>query len=429
MPSLYRTKRPFLILLIWSIAVFWTADCVAKDSTEAQPTVVPITSNNRHYPGIMFGGWGPHLRALMRAPDGSLWLAIDEGPDVQHNEQVVYYTFDRDRWREASGQNQISGIQQNVASVMVGSKIFSYGVAIRGPHYIEECTFDTLHPERNSSLPVEVGGTNLLIQDNSNYIGAVVTPGGGRLVWWTTVGENGAEGLFSYICQSGDVWHGPVVTRLRGYNDFGYVFAAFDGNKVALAGQLYRGAYPHGSYALGCAEFKLGEKLRLSSLEPAGPQSGQSASDIWVQHGAAHVIAETHQGSLACYYKPAGEDWSQVKAPYCNLPGVFRARFLDSGDTLWLVTGGATNEGVALRRVPKRTINGPIDWPRIAPILVPSSTPGLEAPSAIYVESANYQTTPVLGVNLAVVGKYPDFDNEIWHVLTSRKSSVIHRSP
>lgn len=418
MPLLYH------ILLIWGIAVCWTADGVAKDSTEVQSILIPITSNNRHYPGIMFGGWGPHLRALMRAPNDSLWLAIDEGPDVQHNEQIVYYTFDGNRWFEDARQNQISGIQQNVASIMVGSEIFSYGVAVRGPHYIEECSFDTLHSERHSSVPVRMAGTNLLVQENSNYIGAAVTPGGGRLVWWTTVGLNGAEGLFSYIYQSGNVWRGPVVTRLGAYNDFAYVFAAFDGDNVAFAGQLYRGAYPHGSYALGCAEWKLGETLRLSSLEPAGPLSGQSASDIWVRHGAAHVIAETHHGSLACYYKPAGKDGSPVKAPYCNLPGVFRARFLDSGDTLWLVTGGATNEGVLLRGVPKRTINGPIDWPRIAPIHLPSSAPGLEAPSAICVESANYQTTPVRGINLAVVGKYPEFDNEIWHILPWRSERI-----
>src|SRR6185312_16290405 len=93
----------FFVFLICT-GVCWAANGggPAKESSEVQPIIIPITSHNRHYPGIMFGGWGPHLRALMRAPNGSLWLPIDEGPNVQHNEQVVYFTFDGSCWREAA---------------------------------------------------------------------------------------------------------------------------------------------------------------------------------------------------------------------------------------------------------------------------------------------------------------------------------------
>ena len=91
----------------------------------------------------MFGGWGPHLRALMRDAHGKLSFVTDAGPDVQHNEQLLYHRFDGKRWEDVATVRQIAGIQQNVASVMCGDVIYSYGISVRDPLVVEECVFDT----------------------------------------------------------------------------------------------------------------------------------------------------------------------------------------------------------------------------------------------------------------------------------------------
>jgi hypothetical protein len=235
-------------------------------------------------------------------------------------------------------------------------------------------------------------------------------------VWWTTVGVNGAEGQWSYVYQSQNEWSGPIVCALNGYNDFAYVFAAFSNEtNVSLAGQLYAGAYPHGRFALGCAEFRLGETIHVTGFTNDAPVCGKSASDIWLHNGGTHVIAETQHGSIAYYYKPPQQSWANCQIPPCILTNVHRARFLDSGKHVYLITGGATNEGVRIRRIEKGKISGPVDWAGVPDLRIPIDESALAAPSAIYVESRRYQTAGVKGVNFAAAGHYPDFDNQIWH--------------
>lgn len=379
--------------------------------------IFEVTSSNRHYPGIMFGGWGPHLRAPMRNSRDELWFVTDSGPDVLHDDQIIYHEFDGKRWSEIARLKQMSGIQQNVASVMCGDIIYSYGISIREPLYVEECKFDTKWKKVLSCAAVEIGAKPLVLPASCNYVGAAVGPDAQKIVWWTTVGVNGAEGKWSYIYQQSNCWIGPVVSPLSGYNDFGYVFASSSSpGALAIAGQLFKGAYPVGSYAVGCAEFRLGEKLEYAknfyALNTNAPNAGRSAADICVVNAGTHVIAEA-QGKLAYYFKPSGKKWSQCDSPICVLPNVHRARFCQTARNFYLITGSADGSALNIRSVAKSKSAAAVDWSKIAPVPVAVPASLFAEPSAIYVESRNYQTHDVERLNFSIVGHYPEADGKI----------------
>ncbi len=46
-----------------------------------------LTDSNRAY-RTMYGGWGPHLRGVMRDADDVLWFCADQGPDVSNNAAI-----------------------------------------------------------------------------------------------------------------------------------------------------------------------------------------------------------------------------------------------------------------------------------------------------------------------------------------------------
>ena len=65
-------------------------------------------------------------------------------------------------------------------------------------------------------------------------------------------------------------------------------------------------------------------------------------------------------------------------------------------------------------RVPEADPKLAIAWESAEAVVVEPPSPGFAPPSAIYVESASYQTTPVTELNLAYCGEYMAADNEIW---------------
>jgi len=66
-----------------------------------QVQVGVLTDQNRRYKDSMFGGWGPHLRGVMRASDGSFWFTVDQGPNVDVNQNILYYRFQNSTSRRA----------------------------------------------------------------------------------------------------------------------------------------------------------------------------------------------------------------------------------------------------------------------------------------------------------------------------------------
>ena len=88
---------------------------------------------------------------------------------------------------------------------------------------------------------------------------------------------------------------GSDASSLGGFNDFGYVFASrfLPNDVVGVAGQLFAGAYPNGTYAVGCAEFRTGKTLEMHrnffALSTNVANCGKSAGDIWVSSGNTHA--------------------------------------------------------------------------------------------------------------------------------------------
>ncbi len=388
-----------------------------SDSGESAPAIALITDENRHHE-TMFGGWGPHLRGIMRAPEDTLWFTVDAGPDVLTNQAIRYFRRDPDAWAEVASQPHTAGIQQNAASVMLGGTIYTYGVNI-AQSFLEECRLNTDDLADRACNAVLISGNVYTTPPSSNYVGAAAHTDATRVVWFTRVGPGGAAGDWIYTYNFGGGWNGPVVTPVLGANDFAYVHASFvDAGTLALVGQLYFGKYPDGSYGAAVAELKLGELPTFVPLLSGEPGVAiLSSSDLWVdpESGAQHVLARDDQGGVRYYFKPPGEPWAAHAEPLTTIGQTYRARLLRApGGPLMIARGDAGIGSVLLLEAPTGDASLAVDWAAATSIPVPSPGPGFAPPSAIYVESEAYQTSPVKAVNLGFCGEYKVADHEIW---------------
>jgi hypothetical protein len=383
-----------------------------------------LTDQNRRYEGSMFGGWGPHLRAPMRAGDDTLWFCVDAGEDVLHNREIHYYHESPQGWSKVAMQPHAAGVQQNSACVMRNSTILAYSVNI-ATSVLEECYFDTADPQLDGQAcnTITIGGP-YATPPSSNYVGAILSPSGAKLVWFTVVGANGQPGQWIYTVDFGGGWNGPFVLALPQYNDFAYVHAAFvDEATVMMVGQGYLGAYPDGSFRAAVAEFTLGQVPTLVELQPGLGVMPSSSGDLWIDpaSGDAHVLARADPAGVAYFYKPAGASWLDHASPVALLDDTFRTRFLaPSEGPLVLARGSAgTRGGVRLHLVDLATLAGPIDWASTSTLALELPDAGFDAPAAIFAESRAYQSAPVGGLaatlELATCGQYPERDVEIWH--------------
>lgn len=363
----------------------------------------------------MHGGWGPHLRAPMRAADGSLWFAYDGGPSVLANTTIHYARRDADgTWNDVVSQAHAAGVQQNAAHVMSGNVILTYAVNT-GASLLEECYLDVTDLDNRACNTVTIGGP-YSTPPNSNYVGAALDPNGARIVWFTVVGVSGGGGDFIYTYNFGGGWNGPVVTTLPGYNDMAYVRASFSAaNTISWLGQAYTGQYPNGEYGIGAREVSLGQPANFVTLGPAVgvDETVRSAGDVWVDpdSGDTHAFARVDQATHY-YVRPAGQSWADHAEPVDVLESVSRARFSTAnGGPLMVLTSGG--EGLVLRWAEPSV---DIDWNAApsAEVIVPSE--GFEAPSALYTAGPEYQTAAVDSLHFAVCGQYQVADHEVWYV-------------
>ena len=384
-------------------------------------TLRPITTENRHY-DTMHGGWGPHLRGLMRAADDALWFTVDQGEDVDHNRKVRYFRrgVADAAWSEQAENLHAPGIQQNAASVLVGDTIFTYGVDIAAQR-LEECSLNTLDVAQRACNTVLISGVPYSTPPSSNYVGAALLGPGWRIVWWTVVGENGGEGGFYYTYNYGGGWNGPVASGLAGANDLAYVHAmATASGGLALAGQTFTGKYPDGTYHAVVGEVTPGMPLVTTILGDPDPAiEVRTAADLWqdVESGAVHVVASTQTGGLRYYQRPPGATWAEHALPDHSFADGYRARFLrPAGGRLHLVIGSNSGAGVTVLRAPDEAVDVAIDWAAADSFAAPEPGPGFAAPSALFVESRTYQERPVAGLHFASCGAYQVSDGEIWEL-------------
>ncbi len=381
-----------------------------------------ITEHNRHHETMM-GGWGPHLRGLMRDEEDALWFTVDVAPDVLTNAAVRYMRRGpgEDSWAQVAESAHAPGVQQNAATVLSGGFLYTYSVNVVS-RVLEECYLDTSDPAYRACNTILISNLPYQTPPSSNYVGAAVSPAGARVVWFTVVGQNGGEGQWIYLYNFGGGWNGPVEATLAGGNDFAYVRASFaDDASLGVVGQLYYGAYPNGEYRAAVSDFSLGQVPSFTSLTaPAPATTTVSGADIVVDpdSGARHVLARTDAGAVAYYHRPGAASWADHADALYVFENTYRARFLEPElGALHVARGGASGGGITLV-----TADGPagaeaIDWATASVATVPlprGAEPDFDAPSAIYVESRAYQTTPTPAVNFAFCGEYMAADNEIW---------------
>lgn len=378
-----------------------------------------ITDLNRHHVE-MHGGWGPHLRGLMRADDDALWFTADAGEDVLHNREILYFRRgpDEPAWTAVGSLAHADGVQQNAASLLIDGVLYTYAVNVAA-HLLEECYLLIDDPATRACNTILIGGSPYVTPPSSNYVGAAVLGAGGRIVWWTVVGDNGAPGGFYYTYNYGGGWNGPVATALAPYNDVGYVHAMSTSDaRLMLVGQAFTGKYPDGTYAALVAEVVPGAPVSFVALAGGAPDvQALSSGDLWLDatHEDVHVLATTSDGAVAYYHRPAGAPWAEHVQPLHSFPDTYRARFMRAGDgPLHVVRGSASGTGTRVLRAPTFAAGEAVDWAAADAIAVEPPGPGFAAPSGLYVESSTYQSRPVGAPQFAMCGQYQVSDGEVW---------------
>lgn len=384
-------------------------------SAGAAPTfeTAVITQRHRFIPGKMFGGWGPHLGHLVRAPaDGGatalFW--VDDvcsqagGPapqcDVLHDSAIGVFRRDGAAWTDL-GETALPGtVQQNTGSLESGGKIYTYGVDVTG-HLIQQCSFDVKSAARScAALP-------FTLDAYANYIGAALSPQGYRIVWWTDV-KDGGGGSFEFIVDYGGGWNGPRKGDIGGYNDSSYIHIAFRGDTTAFTmhTQLVSGLAPNWSYLGGVGE---GDSAKAEAVKwqnalaaPAGDPI-ESTDDIYIDPGTAdtHLFARAKSGAAVYYFRPKGGAWS---GPLYSIAAAYRLRFAASPLGVGIVYG-LGGKGLYYRLVPPgaAVAGAAVDWTQYPETAVPLPD-GYQTIYAIYPESSVYQSVPVEGMNVVVVG-------------------------
>ena len=401
-----------------ALAAFMMVSLVASSSSV---NITLITNTNRHYTSMM-GGWGEALRAPMQAPDGSLWLVIDAGPDVYHNTALHYYrrSLGAREWTLAASRAiEPQRVQQNMGSIMRGGIIYSYGVNV-DHNYVEECAFAIASAAFHCS---EVCAT----PPSSNYIGvAAGLDNVTRLVMWTTVGRNGADGRFAYTANYGGGWNGPFSFAAPfGATDVSYVRTQFVSTDAAtLLAQGTVGVKPWRfrtfAMSLDLATSSIGAVTELRSADPA--VSGSAPEDLFVDaYGGTHAVSHQTRGSggVAYHYRPRNGAWNAT--PASVIPNAYRARFFRTKGCLHLAVG-RTDAPLEVRSVRAAALaaGAPVDWNDGAGVhVVPVNATGFKTVTAIYVPRAAYGGGDDRAATIAAVGSYPSSDMNIWAIDTA----------
>ena len=396
-----------------------------------EPELVLISQENRRDRDgdqQQAGGWGPHLRSVLSGPGGDLWFVHDLGNDVLRNEGLRYLRRVDGSWIQSSSIDfdlhvgKIGGkIQQNLASVMIGTVIHSFGVDVERRRLIE-CTFNTLSAESVRCEDVEVSGRPLELNERPNYVGAALLPNGYPVVWWTTTGTVSKSGTVTsagklyHLWRFGGGWNGPVETELtvggRPYLNFGYARPSVGGrHRLELLGEL---ELPKSVKRAVHATINIDAGYRPAELTVFDAARSQLAEDVWVDgEGGLHAITSTTTLANAgfYYYKKPGGRWRFIQ----SLPGLTVVRFQEDSRSAMLHLLADEAGRVVLRSGSVKDHAGPLDLDSFVMTPIDKWPPktDLSQPNAIYNMSRAYQTRDALGLHFGLIGRSPGSDNRI----------------
>ena len=397
-----------------------------------------VTNQNRNYTN-MFGGWGPHLRSILRSENDVQWMAVDDGADVYHNDVIRYQKLgtNQSTWT-LEGQSNIAGyeVQQNMAHTMSGNTINSYGVELTGydngnvwTNRILKVSYNTI-TNTSSMGYITINNSINIAGNSSNYIGAAVNPSNGlEVVWWHEA--SGPPANFNVIWKYPfqQEWNGPLVmsemVNGNAYNMFLYVYGTFVGDHrlelVAQSGTFNVAGSPdfyipaHQTIDFGFAAANASGFTWLG----VNATAANRITDIWKNpcNDDLHVLAyDSDAGDAVYYYKENGttnwEDWQYIG----RMPSRFDSKFsYDSYlDTLTIVNYDFNTIYSSRLRVSE--LIGSIDLNNLIINTIPLTTLNSGGSSGLYVQRAAMQTNPTTRNQLAFVGKYPTYDNEINYV-------------
>jgi hypothetical protein len=378
-----------------------------------------VTNEHRFQRGVMSAHWGHHLGHLVRTRTNGLWFVDDTGNDVNITPRARYYQLvDDTAWVWRADITNGGTVQQNTASVAIGDTIYTYGIDIATPALVE----NWLNTQTLAS------GTKAIryIVSNTNYIGAAVTPSGGRIVWWTNVVDGGGPASWYYTWHDGTRWK-PMVTSSVPSNDFSYVLIAWANDSTFYAaGEAVAGIAPNWTYDLGAGKVVLGKPMsEFTSLKG----TNYTASDLWVNpaNGDLHILGDGG-GKQTYYYRAAGAPWPDSGAVLTNPVTIYRGtRFIEAPDG-FLYLFLSTPTGSKFKRIDRNLITGKIPLDSLTTHDV-HNTPGFNYTFALFPEVKTCQTTPVQGINFAYPGNDYDFGHIIRHFTVRKQWPVEVLTP
>ncbi len=392
------------------------------DQALAQNNVLPpddfiyherqVTDEHRFQENVMSGHWGHHLGHLVRTATTGLWFVDDTGNDVYITPKARYYQLQHDGvWAWRADIMNPGQVQQNTATVAVGDSIYTYGIDIANG-YLTENWIDTrtLSSEAHKIVKVE---------PNTNYIGAAVSPKGIRIIWWTNVVDGGGPCKWFYTFNDGQQWHPVITSAIEGANDFSYVVVTFANDSTFYAaGEAIGGLAPNWTYDLAVGKVVLGEAITGFIKLPG---DNYTACDIWCNqlNGDLHLLGNGKGAKVNYYYKPSGGTWPDSFETITDPETIYRGtRFIDAHDGyLYLIL--STPAGLKFKYLKKDQITDEIPFDALTTIDI-HNNPGFNRVFAVFPERAEFQTTPIGGINFAYPGNDYDYCHIIQHIELQR---------
>lgn len=399
MKVLNKFKFTFL-----SIIVFYSvAGSVWAQSADWYYESRQVTDAHRYELRKMGGHWGHHLSHLIRTASGEVWYGDDTGTNVYRNPAAVYHRLGEFGWEKVLEIPWPSTIQQNTAHICIGDTIYSYGLNVNGG-YIEELVLDTRTLVWTLNTRVLTSGTN------TNYIGAAVSPGGTRVVWWTGVVDGGGPAPWTYSYNKGDGWVSPITTMVPG-NDFSYNFVSFiNDTSFFIGGEFPIGDPPNWRFVMGVARVVLGHPA-------TGIQSWEginNAHSVWVNpaNGDAHLFGQSATAFCSYHYRAVSDSLFRDMG-YLDIGTLARLRSVqdDSGKLYLLFASNGMNMVV----FEPEELTGPLNATG-KPIIKLNYDYGYDETSSLFAEAQEFQTNPVPGLQFVHNGSDFAFSNILRHV-------------
>lgn len=192
---------------------------------------------------------------------------------------------------------------------------------------------------------------------------------------------------------------------------------------MVMAGESYFGNFPKtGYFSAQIGTLNIGGKLSALASFSSPVENKEtigSMQEIWrdPRNGNQHVFAYSFEkGRIAYYFLPNGKT-VKISEPTAYFEQSYRVRAAIKNGVVYIAKSNLSNKDAVLT-VMKINLSDftealPFEKAEIQNVAMPEE--GMLAPGGLWVESENYQTTPVSGVNFIFNGSFPLNDATAYH--------------